>query len=274
MAAPYGSILTDEDDFELVRDRLGFDANELVDDLIGEPWALPAAEHFVMRRLPTWAAIMQMGAPAAPAVSIVNQPSNLLPATYSVVVVAKGSSSGPSSPPSPGTPATVVGTNAQVIDVTPPAVPGIAAYDLYVGTAAGQEYLQATNLAPGQAFPLVSYSIVGQGVQYVPGDIAALKSAVVAATAGMICARFQKRVPEQYRTLDYSETVHVDWRTEETAHMEDCSYYLGLITTYVLTPVPAAMPAHPSKTPNDPSYQPGTDPFALPPPTFGGGPIY
>lgn len=274
MSAPYGQILVDEDDVEAVKDLLGFDGFELPDDLLFEPWALPAAERFVMRRLPTWAAILQLSTAAAPAVSVVAQASTLIAATYSVVVVAKAAATGPSSPPSAGVPAVVTISNAQAIQVTPAAAPGIAAYDLYVGTTAGQEYLQGTNLPPGSPFLLQSYVITNQGVQYVVGDVTALKAAVASATAGFLCKRFQRRIPEELRSLDYSETVRVDWREEETLHMDDCSYQLGLITTYALTPPPAAVGAHPNPQPNDPSYLTGLDPFALPPPTLGGGQVY
>jgi hypothetical protein len=155
--------------------------------------------------------------------------------------------------------------NAQVIQLTPPAVPGIVAYDLYVGTTAGQEYLQQIGLAPGVLFTLTSYVVGNQGVQYVPGDLPALKAATIAAAAGMICRRLQRRQPAMMRTLDYSETISVDWREEEAAHMEDCSFHLGLISVYRLTPPSASMAAHPSAGPNDPAYQTGTDPFAIPP---------
>jgi hypothetical protein len=265
MAAPYGSILTDEDDFEAVRDALGLEPNEMPDDLIGEPWANQAGERFVMRRVQSWAAILQLGAPATPVPSVAALASILLPATYSVVLVAKATSSGPVSPPSAGANAVVTLASSQVIQLTPPPAPGIGAYDLYVGTTAGQEYLQQTNLTPGTLFTLGSYAVTGQGIQNVPGDGPALKAATISATAGMICRRLQRRQPEETRTLDYSERISVDWREEEAAHMEDCSFHLGLITVYQLTPTPAAMAAHPSADPTDPNYQSGTNPFAIPP---------
>jgi len=76
----------------------------------------------------------------------------------------------------------------------------------------------------------------------------------------------QRGVPREFRSYSFSETIDVDWRHEESAYFEDALYHFGLITGYVssLQPPLAAIAAHPSPRPTDPSYITTTDPDAIP----------
>lgn len=271
--AAFGQILNSEDDIEGIRAMLGFDASELGNEVLLHPWVLGDAERHVMRNLPNWALIMQLSAPAVPVVAAVTPPSasQLLAATYSVLLVAKVGNI----PSPPGAEATQVLLTGQQLQVTIPQAPGITAYDLYVGVAAGQEYLQAT-LAPNQVYLLSAFSMAGQPIQQVgsigatdevtQGNLASLKAATQAACAAHLCKVMQRKVPRMFRSYSYSEEIDIDWRAEETAFFEDCLYHLGHIDGYIsgLVPPPAARVAHPQYGPNDPSYITGTDPAAIP----------
>lgn len=277
MAAPFGQILVDSDDFDGVRGMLAFETWDLTDELIGSRWVLGAAERHVMNELPSWQLIMTVGAPAAPATAApANAGSQLVAGTYYVVLVAHyGTATSP--PGVEGTQAVIAG---QALQVTPPIVPGVTGWDLYVGVAAGQEYLQVASLPGGAAYQLLAFRMtgtpigttgpVGGGIDPVEiGDIANLKAATMAACCAFLCRRMQRAVPREFRTLSMAESIDVNWREEEAMYFDDVRLHLGLVSTYLpsLNPPPAALGAHPNPTPNDPEYQ-GTDPNALPG-TFG-----
>jgi len=270
---PWGQILTDEDDLEPIRDMLGLEEFEVTDDMLTVAPFLPAAEKFVMSQVPNWWNILNLAAPAAPAVTAVaNSGSVLLPATYYALLVARvgGTLS------LPGVEASQAIVAGQGLQVTASQAPGITSYDLYVGVASGQEFLQA-NLAPAAVLVLTTFSMAGTPIAQVAGlgetltsDAANLKAATQAATCAEVCKRLGRRVPGDTRTLTFSEHLTVNWNDEAERYMVDCAYYLGLISTYLpsLVPPPAMAAAHPSAVPTSPQYVEGSDPNAIPS-TFG-----
>jgi len=272
--ADFGQILTSPDDLGGIREMLGFEPSELGDDVLLHPWVLGAGERFVMKQLPAWALIMQLTQPAAPvlAATTVSPPTSLLAATYYVILVARAAGI----PSPPGVEASQVITVGQRLDITIPTSPGIQSYDVYVGTAATQEFLQQAGLTPGGIYSLLAFSLAGPAIGAIgavgpedvteQGDLANLKSATQAACAAHLCKRMQRKVPREFRSYSFSEIIDVDWRHEESAMFEDAAYYLGLVTGYIagLAPPPAAMIAHPKPKANDPSYISGTDPNAIP----------
>ncbi len=273
MPEPWGQILNDADDIEPIRDMLGLEVYELPDDMIGGSPFLLAAEKHVMSRVPNWWTILNLAAPAAPTLAAVaSAGSALLATTYYVVLVARVGTT--FSLPSAEASQAILAN--QGLQVTAPQAPGITSYDVYVGTATLAEFLQ-TNLAPGAVVVLTSYSMAGTPIAQVAGpgetltsDAANLKAAVQAATCAEVCKRLTRRVPGDTRTLTFSEHLNVNWAEEMERYMVDCSYYLGLISTYLptLTPPPAMAVAHPPFMPTDPAYVEGSDPDAVPPP-FG-----
>lgn len=258
---PYGLILTDTEDFDQVRDSFRASAAELPDSVIGEAWALKSAESFVMGRVPNWQLILSLAAPIAPVLAAAGAGSALQAATYFVSLVARAG--GTMSPPGPEAQQVILA--GQNLNVTVPNSPGITAYDVYVGTATGTGFYQAT-IPPGGTAAIAAFTMtstpVTQAAQLTDRDN--LKAGTVAAVCAMLCRRMWRIQPAERRTLTFMERIDVDWRQEEGEYLYNCSAHLGLISTYVIAPAPAAMGAHPLARPTDPEYISGSDPLAVP----------
>jgi hypothetical protein len=247
---PYGYILQTAGAIQTIRDKLGMALSDLPDTLIGETAFLPAAEKAIMRRLPQWRLILSLTAPPTPVpTAIASAGSQLIPATYYMRWVARvgKQTSQPSQESS-----TVIAAG-QSLSVTAPLEPGRTAYDGYVGVMPNLEFLQPSlaGLMPGASAALTTFSMSGQAVDSVQGEMEALQSAVVALTCAHLCSRFQQTMPASVKTLTYEEQSKVDWRKEELVHRQEANYYLGLIAGYTVTPPPAMITAHPGRSPYD-----------------------
>ncbi len=258
---PYGYILQSAQDFAAIRDSLGFQAVEIPDTLIGDADFGPAAEAWIWRQVPDWQIIMSLAAPAAPALAAVANPSSaLLAATYYVRLVARVGAT----PSDAGAEASQAITAGQALTITAPQAPGITAYDAYVGVAAGMEFLQFAGIAPGATLSLLSFTMRGQPAQAVGlGDVTALKAATMAITCAFLCRRFQRFAPARLRTMTYEEEFKVVWDEEAQRYLDAANLYLGMISTWKVTPPPGITLAKPKAGPNDPYYQ-GTDPRSIP----------
>jgi hypothetical protein len=257
-----GLILQNTADYNMVRDQLRANSvAEAPDTVITEAWALGSAESFVMARVPNWQLILSLAAPVAAGLSASGAGSNLPAATYYVKLVAKAG--GTSSLPGPE--ASVVVAAGQLLNVTAPSSPGVTSYDVYVGVGTGAEFFQI-NVAPASTTALSAFTMlstpVAQAAQQ--NDVINLKAGVAAAVCAALCRRMWRVQPAERKTLTFMERVDVDWRQEEGEYLYNVSAYLGLISTYQITPAPAAMGAHPMARPTDPEYISGTDPDAVP----------